>query len=243
MMPLIEGAELKGIVAPYKNTGKPVTIDAFSLDWGQFVGPIPSRAHLTGKMSVPVDRTNPAEMPLVAAGMDTVAIDVDLGAAWTDASSSFALAPVKVDLGGLLSASAGLSLANVPRGVFSLNPQQAAAMAAQVEAGTLELTLRDLGAVDLAVAQYARSKTVSRDAARRAIIDNIRAGSETATGANPDAAAAVEALARFVESPGQTLNFKLTPLGKVPALQLIQTMKSDPLAALAQFRIEVSTGL
>jgi hypothetical protein len=29
----------------------------------------------------------------------------------------------------------------------------------------------------------------------------------------------------------------------VPALQLIQTMKSDPLAALAQFRIEASTGL
>ena len=40
--------------------------------------------------------------------------------------------------------------------------------------------------------------------------------------------AAVEALARFIESPGQTLIIKLTPLAKVPALQLIQLLKTDP---------------
>jgi len=243
IMPLIEGAELTGLVAPYKDSKRSVNIDTLNLDWGQFIGPIPSRAHLTAKMSTPVDRTDPKQAPLVAAGMDTVAIDVDLGAAWTEASSSFALSPATVDLGGLLNASAGLSLANVPRGVFSLDPQQATTMAAQIEAGTLQLKLRDTGGVDLAVAQYARSKSVSRDASRRAMIDNIRAGSETAAAANPDAAAAVEALARFVETPGQTLNLKLTPLGKVPALQLIQLLKTDPLVALAQFRIEASTGL
>jgi hypothetical protein len=41
----------------------------------------------------------------------------------------------------------------------------------------------------------------------------------------------------------QALNIKLTPLAKVPAPQLIQLLKADPLAALAQFRIEASTGL
>ena len=51
------------------------------------------------------------------------------------------------------------------------------------------------------------------------------------------------ALARFVESPGQTLVIKLTPLGKVPAMKLFQLLKTDPLVALAQFRIEASTGL
>ena len=53
----------------------------------------------------------------------------------------------------------------------------------------------------------------------------------------------MQALARFVESPGQTLDIKLTPLGKVPAMQLVQLLKTDPLVALAQFRIEASTGL
>ena len=39
-------------------------------------------------------------------------------------------------------------------------------MAAQIEAGPIELALRDIGGVDLAVAQYARTQNVSRDAAR-----------------------------------------------------------------------------
>ena len=101
-------------------------------------------------------------------------------------------------------------------------------MAAQIEAGTLELTLRDIGGVDLAVAQYARSQNVSREAAGSSIVDSIRAGGEKAAAANPDAAAAVEALARFVETPGQTLTIKLTPLGKVPALQLDAAVADRP---------------
>jgi hypothetical protein len=36
---------------------------------------------------------------------------------------------------------------------------------------------------------------------------------------------------------------KLTPLGKVRAMQLVQVLQMDPLTALAQFRIEASTGL
>jgi hypothetical protein len=243
LLPLLEGVELKGIVAPYKDSNKPVDIDTLSLNWGQFVGPIPSRARLTAKLTGPIDATDAGLQPLVAAGMDTLALNCDLGAAWTEASRTFVLDPVTLELGNLLKASARVSLANVPRGIFSLNPQQAATMGAQIEAGTMELSLRDMGGVDLAIAQYARAQNVSRDAARRAIVDNLRASKEKTAGANPDAVAVVEALTRFIDNPGQTLIIKLTPLGKVPALQLIQMLKTDPLIALAQFRIEASTGL
>jgi hypothetical protein len=51
------------------------------------------------------------------------------------------------------------------------------------------------------------------------------------------------AVVSFVETPGQTLIIKLTPRAKVPAIQLVQMLKTDPLMALAQFRIEASTGL
>jgi hypothetical protein len=243
MIPLIEGVELKGLTAPFKNTGKPVNIDVFNLDWGQFIGPIPSKLRLALKMAAPLDASDPGQMLLVAAGLDKAAIDLDLGAAWTEASRVFALEPVTLDIGGVAKASARVSLVNVPRGVFSPNAVQAAAMAGQIEAGPIEFTLRDIGGIDLAVAQQARIQNISRDAARRAIVEGIRSGSEQAAAANPDAVAAVEAVARFVESPGQTLNIKLTPTGKVPALQLMQLLKTDPLVALAQFRIEASTGL
>ena len=71
-----------------------------------------------------------------------------------------------LEIGNVLTAAARLSVANVPREVFSVNPLQAAIMAAQIEAGPIELALRDTGGVDLAVAQYARTQNVSRDAAR-----------------------------------------------------------------------------
>jgi hypothetical protein len=242
LLALLGGAEVKGVVAPYKDSNKLVTIDTIDLNWGQFVGPIPSKAHLAAKLSSPLDATDPNLTPLIAAGIDTAAIDFDLGAAWTEASHTFALDLVTLELDSVLKASARVSLANVPREIFSSNLLQAMTVAAQIEAGPMELAVRDLGGVDLAIAQYARSQNVSREAARRAMIEKIEASAKTET-ATPEAVTVAEALAHFIENPKGTLIIKLIPLGEVPALQLIQVLKTDPLIALAQFQVQVSTGL
>ena len=166
----------------------------------------------------------------------------DLGAAWTEASRSFVLDVPKLEIGGLAEGiRARLARQRAAAGIFA-QPGAGDGAAAQIEAGTIELTVRDTGGVDLAVAQYARAQNVSREAARQAIVESIRPAASNAA-ANPDAVAAVQALARFIETPGQTLIIKLTPRGKVPAMQLFQLLKTDPLVALAQFRIEASTGL
>jgi hypothetical protein len=243
MLRAIEGIEVKGVVAPFKTTNKQVTIDTVSLNWGQFVGVIPTQAHLVAKMVSPVDATDPQQRPLLDAGLDTLALDLDLGAVWTEGSGSFALSPATIDIGNLLKASAGVSLAHVPRGVFSPDLPQAMQNAAQIEAGALELTLHDAGALDLLIAQYARAHNQSRDAARAAIIDNIKASGAKVASANADGAAAVEAVTRFVETPGQTLIIKLTPIANIPVLKLVELLKADPLTALAQLKIEASTGL
>jgi hypothetical protein len=241
---VLEGAEIKGVVSPYKNTRQLVTIDTISLNWGQLVGSIPSKANLVVKMVTPTDPSNPAQRPLIMAGVDKLAIDLDLGAAWTESSGAFALAPATIDLGNLAKAQARFALANVPRGLFTMtDPMEAMSEMAQVETGTLELSLRDSGVVDLVVAQFSRMQNVSRDAARSTIAEMIRAQGEKVTAANLDAKAAVDALAGFVETSGQTLTIKLTPLGKVPVLQLMDALNSEPIVALAQFRIEASTGL
>lgn len=242
LIPLIEGVELKGLAAPYNDTGKFVTLDGFDLNWGQFVGPIPSKARLTAKFTTPVDATNPLAKPLAAAGLDKLAVDGDVGLEWTESARSFVLEVPKLDVSELLKASARVSLANVPRQVFSANAVQAFGAAAQIEAGALELTLYDAGAVDFGITQYARSHNIGRDAARQAILDSIKADKEAIGSTNPDADALFATLARFVETPGQTLIIKLTPPAKVPVLQLFQLLKAEPLAALAQFRIEASTG-
>jgi hypothetical protein len=242
LFPLIQGVEVRGVTAPFKNTGKFVNLDGFDVNWGQFVGPIPSKVRLTAKMTMPVDPADPFVKTLVAAGLDTLSVDGDLGAEWTEVARSFVVDVPKLEVGGLLKASVRIALANVPRQVFSTNAAQAIGAAAQIEAGAMELTVRDLGSVDIGVVQYARAQNVSRDVARKAIVDSIRASSQDVA-TNSDATAAVQALARFIESRGQTLVIKLTPRAKVPALQLFQLLKTDPLVALAQFRIEASTGL
>jgi hypothetical protein len=48
-------------------------------------------------------------------------------------------------------------------------------------------------------------------------------------------------LARFIETPRGTLTLKFTPRAKVPAMQLIQLLSTDPLVALAQFQVQAST--
>ena len=242
LLPLLEGVEIKGFVAPFKTTTRQINVDTISLDWGQFVGPIPTMAHLVAKLTTPIDATDPMQRQLIAAGLNTAAIDVDLGAAWTEASGAFVLDPVKFDFGDVLDASAHVSLAHVPRGLFSPDLPQAIAMATQIEAGALELTLKDTGGVDLAIGQFARTQGISRETARRTLVDSIKTTAQANTD-NADLLAAAEALARFIEAPRGTLTLKLTPLGKVPALQLVQLMKTDPMIALTQFRIEVSSGL
>jgi hypothetical protein len=240
---VLSGAEIKGVTAPFKTTKKLVTIDTVSLDWGQLIGSIPSQAHMVAKFVTPTDASDPKQLPLLAAGIDKLAIDLDLGAAWTEQSNSFALTPAALDIGGIAKAQLRVALGNVPREAFSTDPAQFMGQAARIEAGALEFSLRDNGGVEAAATQYAHSKNISRDAARQALADSVRVHREEIAAANPDAGAAVDAIASFVETPGQTLAIKLTPRAKVPLMQLMQLLQTDPQSALAQFRIEASTGL
>ena len=108
------------------------------------------------------------------------------------------------------------------------------AISRAAELGIRDVALPSAGNAGGAAAVYA---------ARKAIVESIMASSEDMAATSPDAVSAMQTLARFVESPGQTLAITFTPRGKVPALQLFQMLKTDPLAALAQFRIEASTRL
>ena len=243
LLQLLEGTEIANLVAPYKNTNKPVNIVTLNISWGQFVGPIPTRAQVTIKMSGPVDASDPDPFRMMAlSGMDRASMNLDLGAAWSEGARSFALEPASLEIGNVLSATARLSLANVAREAFSLNPLQAAIMAAQIEAGPIEITVRDTGGIELAVAQQARQQSISREAARQAIIDNIRDNAMKMAAVNPDVMVIAGALTRFVENPRGTLTIKLTPKGKVGMIQLLDELKTGPVAALARFEVEATVG-
>jgi hypothetical protein len=240
---LLEGTEIANLVAPYKDSGKPVSIDVLNIAWGQFVGPIPTRARVTLKMSGPVDASDPDPFRmLAAAGIGNATLNFDLGAAWTENTRGFAIEPVTLEIGNMLTAAARMTLANVQRETFSLNPLQAVIMAAQIEAGPIEIALRDAGGLDLMIAQNARSQNITREAARKAVVDGIRDSAMKMASINPDMMALAGVLTRFIENLRGTLTIKLRPRGKVSAMQVLEAMKTSPVAALARFQIEATTG-
>jgi hypothetical protein len=193
-------------------------------------------------MVMPTDPSDPKQITLMLSGIDKLAIDLDLGAAWTDSSNSFVLTPATLDI-GIAKVQLRIALSNVPREVFSTDPAQLMGQAARIEAVALEFSVRDNGFVDSAVTQNARGRNVSRDAARQTLVDSVKAYRADIAAANPEAGTAVDAVASFIETPGQTLVVKVTPRAKVPLMQLMQLFNADPEGTLAQFNIEASTGL
>jgi hypothetical protein len=206
------------------------------------IGSIPSKVHAVAKMVMPTDPSDPKQITLMLSGIDKLAIDLDLGAAWTDSSNSFVLTPATLDI-GIAKVQLRIALSNVPREVFSTDPAQLMGQAARIEAVALEFSVRDNGFVDSAVTQNARGRNVSRDAARQTLVDSVKAYRADIAAANPEAGTAVDAVASFIETPGQTLVVKVTPRAKVPLMQLMQLFNADPEGTLAQFNIEASTGL
>ena len=158
--------------------------------------------------------TMPDMQALVAAGLDTAG-------RWTSISArhgrrrhaASCWTPASLELGGAAQGfSARVRSPTCRGGCFRPIRRRRSAAAAQIEAGTLELTLRDTRRHrPRGRATCPRAERQPRGRRGSAIVDGIRSGREQAAGANPDAVAAVEALARFVETPGQTLVVKLTP--------------------------------
>src|SRR5207247_9739093 len=66
LMAMLEGIEIKDVVAPYKDTKGTVNIETFAVSWGQFVGPIPTAARVTARISGPIELTGPDVLKLLA---------------------------------------------------------------------------------------------------------------------------------------------------------------------------------
>jgi hypothetical protein len=192
-------------------------------------------------MAMPVDASDATSKSLIAAGLQTLAIGCDVSAVWTEAANTFVLDAPTLDIGGIVKASARVSLGNVPRQLFTPNVQQAAMAATQIQAGAIEITLRDTGGVDLLIAQYARTQNVSVDDAKQAVVDSLRSQSANIIASDPDATAIVDALAHLLQNPKTAVTIKLTPRGRIAAMALIQAAKADPAATLALFQVDAST--
>jgi hypothetical protein len=245
MLGLLEGLELRDIAVPDARTGRMIHLEALDAAWGQLIGGIPSEARLSARLSGPIDATDPDAFvrALAARGMGAMAASLDLGLRWQEAEQSVVLAPATMEIRDVLALSVRASAGNVPRDMLSTDIVKVIAGAPLVEARQVELTLRDLGGVEIAAAQVAQAQGGDAEAGRAVLAALVAQWAAKAAQTTPDLQPFFDALTRFVQGKGETLTIALTPKRGVGLLQLVEAARRDAVAALlANFTVEVKTG-
>jgi hypothetical protein len=242
---LLEGIEIENVAVPDPKTRRIVRLDAFKASWGQPVGAFPSQARISLKMSVPIKAPDPepAINMLADAGMSALAIGMDAGAGWSETGQTLSLEPASLQIDGLIAISAKASVGNVTREVFSGDPTRAMGSVALASAGPIEISLHDLGLVDLFAKEMARQGGAGPEAGRAMMLDAFAKNTDPLVQANPEAQPLFQAIAELVKGKGQTLTVRLTPKGNVGLLQWIDAAKVNPVGALVtNFSVEARTG-
>jgi hypothetical protein len=244
LLSLMQGIELKDIQVPDPKTRRLIKVDAFDVSWGQFVDGVPTRSRVTFKFAMPLNAvdTEPFVKALTGAGIASLDMAVDLGSDWTEATQTMKLEPGLVEVGRVFSLSLEGSLKNVVRDALSLDPMKAMGALFVVEVGGMQLRVTDLGLVDLLATETARQKGAPPETGRALILESIAASKLALADGGPDVEKLFQGLERFVQGKGETLTVKITPKGRVGALDLMEAAKVSPGAAFAKFDIEVTSG-
>jgi len=244
-LPVFDGFAVSGLRVPMAGVRDPVLIDTYEFSWSDFLGPVPTHAATKLKLTAPlVSQDAELSRMFAAAGATSISGDFDLGAGWTEASKTLSLAPIALDLKDWFSVHAAVSLGNVPRDAFTIDPNYAAKMQILMlgmEAGPVEFTLRDAGGLDRAIAVVANEGNISPAQARAELLDGFKQSTADALATHPELAPVLDAVTNFLQAPKGTLSVKIVPKGHVPMALLALAMRVDPLTALNSFTIEATT--
>jgi hypothetical protein len=242
MLAYLEGIQLADVDVPSKTTPRPVRVAAFDLSWGQFVGPFPTQVKLNSKMSTPViaGDSDPVFAQLAAVGVTALNVSVDFGVGWSEGTQTISVTPLVLDVGDAATMSIKLAVQNASRGLFTLDPVKALMAATALEAGPLELSVRDTGVIEMAFKEFAKMQGLSPEAARTMVAAKLTADAAPLAQGNPDVQALVGKVIEFINSPRATLTITVTPKARVNLLQSVELARTDPMTVLTQFNLNAA---
>jgi hypothetical protein len=240
MFNLLEGFEIKGIEVPDPKTRRKALIDA-SVTAGPYVpGSVPPDVRSTFKVSIPLSLPAPEPISfLAAAGVSTLTAEADVGLRWDDSAKTVALTPATLEVAGLAAVSVKASIGNVTRDLYSPDIAKAMEVVAAADVGPIEVTVRDLGIVDLLAAEVARSQGLGPEAGRGLLAENWTRTAEPKAQLDPSLRPLLDAIGRFLQGKGETLTLRLTPKGRVRLVALVEAFRLAPDQTLVSaFNIE-----
>ncbi|HEX6000236.1 MAG TPA: hypothetical protein VFZ16_12725 [Hyphomicrobiaceae bacterium] len=243
MLRLLEGVELRDVALPDPKTRRLLRLDTFKASWGQLVDGVPSQSRVTMKFSAPIRAPDPEPFInlLAGAGIQALTTGIDVGARWSEPAQVVTLEPATVEIDGAFALAVKATASNVSRDLFSTDVLRAMGSAASIEIGPIEVTLRDLGLLDLVAAEIARPTGQGPDVGRSLLLQAWE--KQASTQPDPGAQPFLQAMRQFVQGKGETLTVRLTPKGRVRALELAEALRLDPAGAvLAGFAVEATSG-
>lgn len=240
----IESVEIDNVVAPTKE-GSPVNIDRFALTWTAEPDALPTRVSATLRMSGPTSIVNSSDtaFAVVPGQVDRVSIAMDLGAVWNEADDTVVVEPAYLEVSDAFSFNARLKLDDVDDSVFSTQPDEALAGAAEVNLGALDLTVTDSGLYEQKLEAAAREQNLKPEEIRQLFAGFADLLLAQAVADRPELGPAVEAFVRFIQTPMSTLALRITPRYEpLPVMMIAETLQGeDPLAVVDDLNVETLT--
>ena len=172
-----------------------------------------------------------------------MAAGFELGVGWKEPEQGIVLAPATMEIRDVVALSVKASIGNVSREMLSTDMLKVIGGAPLVEAGPVEVSLRDLGVVDLAAAELGQARGGDVEAGRALLVESLAQRAGAVTQQNPELQPFVDALRRFLQGKGETLTVTLTPKGSVGLLQFLEAARRDAVGTLlTNFTVEARTG-
>ncbi|WP_127092134.1 hypothetical protein [Aquabacter cavernae] len=230
----LEGVEIAGLRAFMADSDAPVAIGAMKLDWGQFIGLVPTRFSFSGSgITGPIsDADGPPFSYLAAAGAKDATLGFDTVLAFDPAAQTLRLSPASTRIETALAVDFDITLTKVRPEAFE-DPIAALTAAQQIAVGPAKLVVTNLGIADVILKERATQANTTPEALRAETVAQIRAYAKELAPLFPEAGTIGDTLASFVEKPG-TLTVTLTPLGEVKAMDLLA---ADPLTLVRDFKV------
>lgn len=236
----LESLSIDKLQAPTKD-GSPVDIDRFALTWTAEPDALPTRISATLRMSGPTKLVNSGNsaFALVPGQLDRASLAVDFGAAWNEATNTVVVEPAYVEVSDAFSLNARLRLSGVDDSVFSTEPDEALAGAAEVNLDSLDLTLTDAGLYDQKLEEAAKEQGLKPEEIRQLFAGFADLLLGQAVTDRPELGPAVDAFIRFVQKPMGTLSLRVTPRNPpLPMLLIVEALNSeDPLSLVDELNV------
>ena len=228
---------------PDPQTRRKALIDA-RVTAGRLVpGAAPPEVRSTFKVAIPLSLPAPEPLSfLAAAGVTTLVAESDVGVRWDEPSKTLVLAPATLEVAGVMAVSVKALIGNVTGDLTSADVQKAMEAFVATDVGPIEVTLRDLGLVDLLAAETARAQGQAPEAGRGLLLENWTRNAEMKVQLDPSLRPLVEAVGQFLQGKGETLTVRLTPRGRVRLMALAEALRLAPdRALLSAFTIEAAS--